>query len=785
MIRNIIVCIVILFGQRYASGQPPHVEGILRGDKVFEEKIYLHTDKEFYMPGELIWFKVYVVDAGSLQPSAISQVAYVDILDSNYTSVLRAKIELGEDRSNSGSLYIPNDIASGAYHVVAYTHFMKNRGPERFFNKQVTVLNPFPGDRQKVAYYEPDADHVLQVYPESGILLDGVATRIGYKLHVRGGRGMVFDAVVTDDRGVELSRFTANRHGMGSFALTPRAGMQYRVAAVLPNGSIVNAAIPEVTPIGYLFNVVRDQSNDLNVTVAASPIHANKRLYLRVQSNGHVHRTEEVLLDDMSKATVRLEKALLPDGVIRLTLFDADDEPVAERLAFQYPAKQLTISTELNTKTIDKRDAVGVLIKSSVEGKPVVSDLSVAVYRTDQLQKRPTSDIMSYLWLQSEVRGHIEDIGYYFSGANQRQLAAEMDDLLLTQGWRRIKPKSDPGIIAEYKSQRVVIRYTDRRSKRPLAGEAVFLSVPGKNHRLYVGETNNDGIAHFNIKSVYGPVQLATRLVSSRESDVELLPAFYDGMSAARLPTANLEVSSADADAVRSHSITVQAENAYHKQERAQFLKLEIDTLPFYGSADKTYLLDDYTRFIIMEEVLSEYVPEINVQRRQSDFNLRVFNQRSGSYFNVDPLILLDGIPMTNANELMSYNPLNLQKMDIITSKYYHGPLEYDGVVSVSTYNGTLDGFQLHPSTTLLNYEGVQYEREFFTPVYETESERSSRLPDLRSVLLWEPDLKTTASGESRLVITTSDLSGEYIVVVEGLDEQGNVGSCITPFTVR
>ena len=118
-------------------------------------------------------------------------------------------------------------------------------------------------------------------------------------------------------------------------------------------------------------------------------------------------------------------------------------------------------------------------------------------------------------------------------------------------------------------------------------------------------------------------------------------------------------------------------------------------------------------------------------------------------------------------------------------SKYYHGPLEYEGVLSASTYNGTLDGFQLHPSTTLLNYEGMQYQREFFTTVYENELEKKSRLPDLRSVLLWEPDVKTTPAGQNRLVITTSDLPGDYIVVVEGLDNHGNVGSSISRFTIR
>ena len=40
---------------------------------------------------------------------------------------------------------------------------------------------------------------------------------------------------------------------------------------------------------------------------------------------------------------------------------------------------------------------------------------------------------------------------------------------------------------------------------------------------------------------------------------------------------------------------------------------LSIDTLAFYYEPYKTYLLDNYTRFTTMEEVLREYVVEVNV----------------------------------------------------------------------------------------------------------------------------------------------------------------------------
>ncbi len=64
--------------------------------------------------------------------------------------------------------------------------------------------------------------------------------------------------------------------------------------------------------------------------------------------------------------------------------------------------------------------------------------MSVAVFRMDSLEANASSNILSYLWLQSDLRGHIESPDYYFSNADA-QTDAALDDLMLTQGWRRFK----------------------------------------------------------------------------------------------------------------------------------------------------------------------------------------------------------------------------------------------------------------------------------------------------------------------------------------------------------
>ena len=65
-----------------------------------EEKVFAHTDKSFYLAGEIIWFKLYVVDGAMNRPLDLSKLAYVEILSADQRPVLQGKIELKEGFGN-------------------------------------------------------------------------------------------------------------------------------------------------------------------------------------------------------------------------------------------------------------------------------------------------------------------------------------------------------------------------------------------------------------------------------------------------------------------------------------------------------------------------------------------------------------------------------------------------------------------------------------------------------------------------------------------------------------
>src|SRR5690606_25139527 len=81
---------------------------------------------------------------------------------------------------------------------------------------------------------------------------------------------------------------------------------------------------------------------------------------------------------------------------------------------------------------------------------------------------------------------------------------------------------------------------------------------------------------------------------------------------------------------------------------------------------DRTFLLDDYTRFEDVETHIKEYVPEVMVRSRDGSKELRVLNEIQGRSFTENPLLLVDAMPVFDSDFLLKFNPAQIQKMEIL-----------------------------------------------------------------------------------------------------------------------
>jgi hypothetical protein len=134
---------------------------------------------------------------------------------------------------------------------------------------------------------------------------------------------------------------------------------------------------------------------------------------------------------------------------------------------------------------------------------------------------------------------------------------------------------------------------------------------------------------------------------------------------------------------------------------------------------------------------------------------------------------------------MLAYDPLKIQKLEVVTSRYYWGPIVSDGIVSYTTYKGDLPGYTLNPHDVILDYDGLQQSRVFYSPDYSSEKALQSRLPDFRDLLYWSPDVSTKQNGKGNLSFYTGDIPGKYLVVLQGISANGNAGSGSFIFNVE
>ncbi|AUD00893.1 carboxypeptidase-like regulatory domain-containing protein [Spirosoma pollinicola] len=107
--------------------------------KKLQEKVYLHTDKPYYYPGDNIWFSAYMTYRTPGLMDTLSKVLYVDLINVSRKTSKQLILKLDSGRSAS-AFKLPTTIAPGNYILRAYTQWMRNYGIDQFFYKPISIL---------------------------------------------------------------------------------------------------------------------------------------------------------------------------------------------------------------------------------------------------------------------------------------------------------------------------------------------------------------------------------------------------------------------------------------------------------------------------------------------------------------------------------------------------------------------------------------------------------------------------------------------------------------------
>ncbi|MFI1771949.1 hypothetical protein [Thalassobellus citreus] len=106
-----------------------------------QEKVELHTNANILLAGETLFYKLYCLNSLE-RPSTVSKIAYVELIGVEKNQLFKHKLKLVGGLAN-GDFFIPSNIETGNYKIVAYTKWMNNNESNPFYQTDVYIINPF------------------------------------------------------------------------------------------------------------------------------------------------------------------------------------------------------------------------------------------------------------------------------------------------------------------------------------------------------------------------------------------------------------------------------------------------------------------------------------------------------------------------------------------------------------------------------------------------------------------------------------------------------------------
>jgi hypothetical protein len=754
--------------------------------RFIQEKLFVHTDKDTYISREIFWFRIYYTDVFYNRPATVSKIAYVELLDKNNLPVLQQKVSLKPGESD-GSMIIPVNIPSGTYRLRAYTSWMKNFSPDYYFEKSIRIINPQNIQAEPPASKTKQYD--IQFFPEGGNLVQQLESKMGFRITDAYGKGLACEGTILNSAGDTVLHFHPLAMGLGHFVFTPTPGQNYKAIIQFPQGDQVVKELPEPYANGFVISVLKEKEPQITVRVKSSAALDQQDVYLFVHGSHHSLPVKKQKL--VNRETIfAIKPEEIEDGISRITLFDESGKAVCERLYFKYPENKLQISVSANQE-YNTRSKIDLNISvTDQSGNPSSADMSVAVYRLDSLQQPDELNILSYTYLIAEL-GPVEHPSFYFLD-NGETRDKEMDNLMLTHGWRRFVWQDmftqrlfpihfSPECYGHIIRGKLINNISGMADK----GVTTFLSVPSARTEFRVTSSDSMGQVKFEVPGFYGSEEIILQTDPKEDSTsrVEILSPFSDRYAASRLP--EYAMPSGQSASLLDQSIAEQVQHIYAGNKLNRYSMQPVDTNSFYVEPDEKYILDNYTRFQTMEEVIREYVVSTNVVQKRNRLQLFVANKPQREFFDKEPLILIDGVPFFDANELFQQDPMKIRRIDLMNREYAIGYQSFSGIVSVTTYKGDLNGIRLNSHPIVLDYPGIPEQREFFSPKYETEDQINSRMPDYRTLLYWSPRILIGNENKKTLNFYTSDLPGHYAAVIMALSESGIPGIQTVYFSVK
>ena len=644
-------------------------------------------------------------------------------------------------------------------------------------------------------------DFSAKFLPEGGNLVAGMEQVVAFKAVGVDGRAVEVEGKIQTKLGVEVCSIKSEHSGMGKFTFTAQAGESYIATLSTKEGVTRSFTLPEALPSGCVINLKPDTANRVLLQIFTTENYPRENLVAVVQSRGIVNYVAE----DLSHA-LRIPLEKLRSGVAQVSIVDKTTRTViAQRLFFvRGTAATATITPSITKCAPRERVNLNFAIKNSA-GNAVKGDFVVSVTDADLLKVDDNTDnIFTYMLLNSELKGHIENPKYYFE-ADDAKHNEHLDLVMLTHGWRRYNINSilagkKPHITQPFEKEQSIsggIKSTIGKTRN--TSVMIF-----RNRKEYLGVHALNSTNRFHITGVDAQdttVYILQALNKNGTSDrvrIKVDPQIYP-----TTPTIAREIFHKKKESSLSEAYMVRSKQNYFDEGGLPVIDLDvvevvakrIVTYDYSSSLnDFNTVSGDMTRFVSIFDALQRFRQleiignEVYVASpKLTKSNVSVSHDdsdESGGLDNVE-------INMDDKTDLMPALYVNGTQMDMGIIDAY--PMSE--VISVSyldKFESMAAGMGSETGAIILHVKdinarekflinsmaevvvpGYSAPAEFYSPDYSVENDKNKK--DNRTTIAWVPSLQSNSLGDASISFWTADRQSNYRVIIEGITTEGEL----------
>lgn len=760
--------------------------------------LFVHIDKPFYATGDRLWMSTYLLDAVNYRRAGGETAMHVDLLTSTGKLVQHLWVRIVDGRGE-GNFHLSDTLMTGTYHLRAYTdEDDAQRRPA--FERSVTIYNLF---RNKVEIRSDSVTQPLdvQILPEGGRWISGLPARLGVKIVQPNGHGLPIVGRIVDDLGAEVVRFKTNRQGMTGVLMVPKAQRTY-YADLTYNNRPHHVPLPKPEMEGLLLSA--DAISDttcLALTIMSTNRTVTDSVYILIQQRGHVIEQRKILLQN-GVAKISLPMMTWLPGLAQITLYDATAKPQAERLVFvpEFIAP-VRVLMSFNKNRYQPREQAILSINLNDNGLPAQAALSASITDADQVFDDTAEATMhTHLLLTGELRGRIENPNQYVVNHSAETRQA-LDNLLLTQGWRRISSTQETEQLGGVSLRGRILN----AKNQPIPGAQITVvsTGPGKSFAVSAG-ADQQGRFRLGGMALADTLQLMVQITEGKSKKLSAKEAFPvleapgkgwesgyitadpNGSTLRTQPEAARIRQEANADFYRDKTVQVLQEvtvRARKSEERPE----DIQQRSLHNAADAVLVFDDKSPvYQNLYEMIQGRLTGVTVKREgaMQARSYKVFIRGVNSFKSgMQPLYLMDGMPIQDPDgtALLYFNAGDIERVEVLKNAGTvgtYGVRGGNGVIafyskSKRSMQGSAKPEQGMTPIQFIGYPSVQ--REFYVPRYDAEVTAApiSGPVDYRDVLYWKPMMQTDSQGRSQLRFPLSDVVRTLRVVIQGITADG------------